>query len=197
MRFLGLGLVAALGLLQAGAGGAQELFNAGSIRGYDWTGFYGQAGFAVGEIEFDDTDSDASGGVTLSGGYRIFPWLSADGNFTYMGGGDVEINGNDLGEGSFFAFTFGPKVYPLGAFAPDAIPHFIQPYGLIGIGGGQFDIEDSNFDDESSFIARFILGIDLWATDQFGFFIEGGGHAASENDVDGVGVFSMGGQFRF
>ncbi len=185
--------------LAAGAASAQSVFNESAIRGYDWTGFYAQAGFAVGEINFDGPlDSDASGGVTLSAGYRVFPWLSAEGNFTYMGGGDVELNnGADLGEGSFFAFTFGPKFYPLGAFAPDAIPHFIQPYGLVGIGGGEFDIEDSTFDDESSFIARFILGIDLWATDNFGFFVEGGGHAASEDDVDGVGVFSMGGQFRF
>jgi hypothetical protein len=199
-HFASVGLMAALFILVAqpiaAQGGAPTK---SGVRGYEYTGVYGQFGVAVGEINFDlgDSDSDASGGFTMTGGYRFLPWLSAEANFTYLGGGDVEINNTNVGEGQFFAFTFGPKFYPLGAFKVEAIPERVQPYGLIGIGGGEFDIDDSGFDDESSFIARFILGIDFWATDHIGLFVEGGGHAASESDVDGVGIFTVGGQYRF
>ena len=46
-------------------------------------------------------------------------------------------------------------------------------------------------------MARFILGFDFWFTDHIGAFVEGGGFATSEDDVDGVGVFTVGGQYRF
>ena len=178
-----------------------QAFDESKIRGYDYTGAYGQFGVAVGEINFDfdgaDNDSDASGGFTLTGGYRFLPWLAAEGNFTYLGGGDVEFNNTDVGEGQFFAFTFGPKLYPLGFFKAEGIPHIFQPYALIGIGGGEFDIDDTSFDDESSFLSRFILGFDVWATDHIGLFVEGGGHVASDDDVEGVGIFTVGGQYRF
>lgn len=193
------GLLSALVLFLAPqlatAGG---LFDAKSIRGYDYTGVYGQFGVSVGEINFDHSDSDTSGGFTIGGGYRALPWLAADANFSYLGGGNVDAGSFNVGDGSFFAFTFGPKFYPLGLFKTDVVPDFIQPYGTIGIGGGEFDIDGhSGFHDRSSFIARFILGVDFWATDHFGFFVEGGGHAASEDDVQGVGLFTFGGQYRF
>jgi hypothetical protein len=191
-------LWAAIVLIQVGPLDAQaELFNERQIRGYDYTGAYGQFGVAVGEINFDHSSSDASGGFTLTGGYRFLPWLAAEGNFTYLGGGDVEVRNRNVGEADFFAFTFGPKIYPLGFFKVDAIPHFIQPYALVGIGGGEFDVDNTNLNHESSFVARFILGFDVWATDHIGFFVEGGGHAASEHDVEGVGLFTFGGQYRF
>ena len=197
------GLMATLLLLVAQPIAAQGGASKGSgVRGYEYTGAYGQLGVAVGQINFDldgagSADSDASGGFTMTGGYRFLPWLSAEANFTYLGGGDVEINDFNVGEGQFFAFTFGPKFYPLGMFKVDAIPEFIQPYGLVGIGGGEFEIDNTNFDHESSFIARFILGVDFWVTDHIGLFVEGGGHAASEDQVEGVGIFTVGGQYRF
>ena len=171
-------------------------------RGYDeYKGPYAQFGIAVGRVDYDDlgtfdVDSNASGGFTLAGGYRFLPWLSAEANFTYLGGGDVEVRNRNVGDGEFFAFTFGPKIYPLGALTTDAIPDIIQPYGLIQIGGGQFEIDDTSYE-EDSFIARFIIGFDVWMTDHVGFFVEGGGDAASEDDVDGVGIFTVGGQYRF
>ncbi|MBY0400179.1 porin family protein [Myxococcota bacterium] len=175
-----------------------QLFQESKIRGYDYKGAYGQFGASVGEINFDDSSSDASGGFTMTGGYRFLPWLSAEANFTYLGGGDVEVGNFDAGEGEFFAFTFGPKVYPLGLLKVEEIPHFVQPYALIGIGGGEFDIDGpAGVHDESAFVARFLLGFDVWATDHIGFFVEGGGHAASEDDVEGVGLFTVGGQYRF
>jgi hypothetical protein len=172
--------------------------NNNSIRGYDFSGPYAQFGVAIGQIDFDGPgiDNNASGGFTLTGGYRVAPWLSAEANFTYLGGGSVEAGPSDIGDGSFFAFTFGPKVYPLGALEVESIPDTIQPYGLIQMGGAQFDIENTSYP-RSAFVARFIIGIDFWVTDNVGFFVEGGGHATDEDDVDGVGIFTLGGQYRF
>jgi hypothetical protein len=175
---------------------AEQLFS-NNIRGNEYTGPYAQFGVAVGRIDFDgNVDSDASGGFTMTGGYRMLPWLSGEANFTFLGGGDVEIGNNNVGDGQFFAFTFGPKFYPLAALGADGVPKFFQPYGLVGIGGGRFEIDDTDYE-ESAFIARFIVGADVWATDHFGFFVEGGGHVTDEDDVDGVGIFTLGGQYRF
>lgn len=188
------GLLLALGLVSPAA--AEELFSS-NIRGNEYTGPYAQFGVAVGRIDFDGSaDSDASGGFTMTGGYRMLPWLAGEANFTFLGGGDVEVGNADVGDGQFFAFTFGPKFYPLGALDAKGIPKFFQPYGLIGIGGGQFEIDHTSYK-ESAFISRFIIGTDIWATDHIGFFVEGGGHVTDEDDVDGVGIFTFGGQYRF
>lgn len=169
-----------------------------SIRGYEYEGPYAQFGVSVGQIDFDGSniDNNASGGFTLTGGYRILPWLAGEANFTYLGGGSVERGSMDIGDGSFFAFTFGPKFFPLGAFKVEGVPDVLQPYALFGIGGGRFEIDNTNFE-KSAFIARFILGVDVWATDHLGFFVEGGGHVTDEDDVDGVGIFTVGAQYRF
>jgi len=168
------------------------------IQGYEYEGPYAQFGVAIGQIDFDgsNVDNNASGGFTMTGGYRFLPWISGEANFTYLGGGSVEVGRFDIGDGSFFAFTFGPKFYPLGALRVEELSDAFQPYGLIQIGGGRFEIDNTNFE-ESAFIARFIIGFDVWATDNLGFFVEGGGHATDEDDVDGVGIFTVGGQYRF
>ena len=196
-----LALAFAFALLATHSSAAQEQSgSSGSIRGYDYEGAYLQFGVALGQIDFDldniSEDNNASGGFTMTGGYRVLPWLAAEANFTYLGGGSVEAGSIDIGDGSFFAFTFGPKVYPLGAFKVDSIPETIQPYGLIQIGGGEFDIDNTS-GPKSAFVARFIIGFDLWATDNVGFFVEGGGHATDEDEVDGVGIFTVGAQYRF
>jgi hypothetical protein len=193
------GLIVALSLVMAHTSWAQtQTAKQKSVRGYEYEGFYAQFGVAIGQIDFDgnNVDNNASGGFTMTGGYRFLPWISGEANFTYLGGGSVEVGRFDVGDGSFFAFTFGPKFYPLGALRVEEIPDTIQPYGLIQIGGGRFEIDNTNFE-ESAFIARFIIGLDVWATDNLGFFVEGGGHATDEDDVDGVGIFTVGGQYRF
>jgi hypothetical protein len=177
------------------------LFTNDVIRGYEYQGPYAQFGVSVGRVDFDGSgvDSDASGGFTMTGGYRALPWLALEGNFSFLGGKDNVEVGPFEGDTEFWAFTFGPKVYPLGFFEGQVLPDALQPYGLIQIGGGQIEIDGpggSNFD-EDSFIARFIIGFDIWATDSLGFFVEGGGFAVEEDDVDGAGVFTIGGQFRF
>jgi hypothetical protein len=162
--------------------------------GYEYEGIYAQFGATIGVIEFDNRrDADAGGGFTLTGGYRLLSWLSGEANVTYVGGGNAEGPGGDA---SFYAFTFGPKFYPLGPVKDSPIPELIQPYGLVGLGGGEFKVDDTNYD-KTSFIARFLLGVDFWLSDHFGGFIEGGYHVAAESDVDGAGVFSFGGQIRF
>ena len=177
--------------------GQSRVLDESSIRGYEYTGPYAQFGITVGAIEFDGIDeTDAGGGFAMTGGYRILPWLSAEGNVTYMGGADLD---NSSADAEFFSFTFGPKIYPLGALEEQPLPELFQPYALIGIGGGEFEIDGlgGRSVEESTFIARFILGFDVWLTDHWGTFVEGGYHVAEDDDIDGAGVFTFGGQYRF
>lgn len=170
-------------------------FDEKAIRGYrEFEGFYAQFGASVGEIEFDGgNDVDAGGGFTMTGGYRLFPWLAAEANLSYLGGGEVDGTNQDA---DFFSVTVGPKLFPMGLLEEQPIPEFVQPYMLIGIGGGEYDVERTRFE-RSAFIARFIFGFDLWFTDHLGSFVEGGYHVAADDDVDGTGLFTIGGQYRF
>lgn len=175
-----------------------------SVRGYDYVGPYAQLGVTIGVIDFDGSpniDVEAGGGVSITGGFRFLSWLSGEANFTYVGGGDAEIGNTEIGEAEFFAFTFGPKFFPFAAIQQDVIPEFVQPYALVAIGGGEFEIDARNrFGgdvEESTFIARFIFGTDFWITDHIGAYVEGGYHAAADDDIDGAGVFTFGGQYRF
>lgn len=204
LMFMASGLAAGILLAPGLAAAEGKWFDESSIRGYEYTGPYMQLGAAIGRIDFDDrgsrnVDNDASGGFILTGGYRVLPWLAAEGNFTFLGGEqNVEV-GNIDRDSHFFAFTFGPKVYPLGAFETDAIPHFLQPYGLVQIGGGEIEVDGSGGTgfDRGTFVARFLLGFDVWASDHVGFFVEGGGHVIEDGRADGAGIFTVGGQYRF
>ena len=51
-------VLASLVVLSIGANA--QVFDESKIRGYDYTGAYGQFGVSVGEINFDDSSSDAS-----------------------------------------------------------------------------------------------------------------------------------------
>ena len=198
-------LLGALLALVASEASAQGWFNEASTPGYDFTGPYAQFGFAVGQINYDedefpvDVDSGASGGFILGGGYRIFPWLAADANFTFLAGEDNAEAGNLEGDAQTFAFTFGPKIYPFGLYPTEVIPDYVQPYGLIAIGGGEGEVDGPGAleSEEGSFVARFAVGFDIWANEHLGFFVEGGGFAVEEDTVEGIGVFSFGAQYRF
>jgi hypothetical protein len=178
---------------ESGSGSQSRLFNESTFQGYDaYKGFYAQFGASVGEIDLDGVDVDTGGGFTITGGYRILPWLSGEANFTYLGGGEIDGTNRDI---DYFSFTFGPKFYPLAFFDRQPIPEFIQPYGLVAIGGGEYDVESGP--DKSTFIARFIFGFDVWFTDHIGTFVEGGYHVADTSRVDGTGLFTIGAQYRF
>lgn len=204
-RLFGNGIIgivfSSLLVVVATAAGAQDQSNSGgkffdknSFQGYEaYKGAYGQFGISVGEIDLDNNvDVDTGGGFTITGGYRVLPWLSAEANFSFLGGGEIENTNRDV---DYFSFTFGPKLYPFGFLDEQPIPEFFQPYGLIAVGGGEYDVERG--DDESVFVARFIFGFDLWFTDHIGSFIEGGYHVADDDDIDGTGVFTFGAQYRF
>ena len=166
------------------------------LRGYaDFEGFYGQFGASVGEIELDGSPNvDAGGGFTMTAGYRFLPWLAGEANLSYLGGGEA---GNSNNDAEYFSVTVGPKIFPFGLLEDEQpLPEAFQPYALVAVGGGQYDISRSRFE-RSSFIARFILGFDVWITDNIGTFVEGGYHVAGEDDVDGTGIFTIGGQVRF
>jgi hypothetical protein len=171
------------------------IFDEDAIRGYrEFEGFYAQFGASVGEIEFDGgNDVDTGGGFTMTGGYRFFPWLAGEANLSYLGGGEVDGTNR---EADFFSVTFGPKLFPMGLVEEQPIPEYLQPYMLIAIGGGEYDVERTSFE-ESTFIARFIFGFDLWFTDHLGGFMEGGYHVAADDDIDGTGLFTIGAQYRF
>lgn len=178
---------------------AEPLFGTEDVRGYDdFTGPYAAFGIAIGRVDYDgNVDSEASGGFTLTGGYRFLSWLSGEAHFIFLGGNDnVEIGTADF-DSQGFAFTFGPKIYPLALMDDAPIPETIQPYATIGIGGGELEVDAPNQDAEDSFVARFIVGVDIWATDHMGLFVEGGGYAVEEDNVDGIGVFTFGAQYRF
>lgn len=194
----------ATSLLVAGAAAAEtRYFEASSQRGYSFEGPYAQLGVSIGviEVDFPRTDVDAGGGFTLTGGYRFLPWLSAEANFSYVGGGDLEFRRREIGDAEYFSFTFGPKSYPFGAVpeSDQPIPGFIQPYALLQIGGGEVELDPDRggTTERSAFIARFLFGVDLWMTDRVGAFIEGGYHLAADDDIDGTGLFTFGGQYRF
>ena len=174
---------------------SRGLFDEKAMRGYrEFEGFYAQFGASVGEIEFDGgADVDAGGGFTMTGGYRFLPWLAGEANVSYLGGGEVDGTNR---EADFFSVTFGPKLFPMGLLEEQPIPEYLQPYALIGIGGGEYDVERTGFE-ESTFIARFIVGFDLWFTDHLGSFVEGGYHVAADGDIDGTGLFTIGAQYRF
>lgn len=170
-----------------------RLFNASTFEGYDaYKGFYAQFGIAVGEVDLDGTDVDTGGGFTMTGGYRLLSWMSFEGNFTFLGGGEIDGTNNDV---DYFAFTFGPKIYPLGFFDEQPMTEFLQPYALLAIGGGEYDFEGGS--DKSTFVTRFIFGFDLWFTNHIGGFIEGGYHVSDRSNIDGTGIFTFGGQYRF
>ncbi len=177
--------------------------------GYDYTGIYVQFGVSVGEIDpdevgpppFEADDVDTGGGFTMTGGYRVFPWLAAEANLSYLGGGDTD--GPVFDDAAFFSVTIGPKFFPLGLLDEDdqPLPESFQPYALVGIGGGEYEFEVNGSSrlqsEDSTFIARFIFGFDFWATDHIGAFMEGGYHVASEDDINGTGLFTVGAQYRF
>lgn len=199
----GIALLALLGILLTGGSAlaAEPLFGDGEVRGYDeFTGPYAAFGIAIGRVDYDDVagrsvDSEASGGFTLTGGYRFNSWVSGEAHFIFLGGNDNVEFRNREADSEGFAFTFGPKLYPMALLDESPIPETVQPYFTIGIGGGEIEID--GLDEEDSFVARFILGFDIWATDNIGFFVEGGGYAVEEDAVDGIGVFTFGGQYRF
>lgn len=164
--------------------------------GYGYVGPYIQGALSIGRIDFDGgIDSEASGGFGLTAGYRALPWISGEAHFQLLGG----IDNVDVGPGErdslFWGFTFGPKVYPFAVIEDSGLPDALQPYAFVGIGGGEIDIDGGG--EESAFIGRFILGFDYWLDEHLGVFVEGGGFAFDDDDVDGVGVFSVGGSYRF
>ena len=200
---LSLGLAAATtaGAQTADSWSSEGTSTRSSQQDDGWIGPYVRFGVGVGGIDFDDKidgadiDSGASGGFNLSGGYRAMPWLAVEGDLTLLGGqNNVEVNDNNDEDSEFWAVTIGPKLYPLGLIDSENIPDTIQPYAFVGIGGGEFEIDDA---EKKTFAARFILGLDVWIDEQFGLYVEGGGFATDDDDLGGAGLVSVGGLVRF
>ena len=201
---------AALLLTALPAAAQINIFNNSQIRGYDeFRGPYAQFGVSIGQIELDKVgtqrfESDVGGGFTMGGGFRWNSWLALEANLSYIGGGDTDAkvgrNGVNVGTSEAFAITFGPKLYFLGALPELPIPELFQPYFLVGIGGGEYENNGKNRgqdEERSSFVARFKGGFDVWVTDNIGIFAEGGYQVWDDESVDGIGLGTFGGQYRF
>jgi len=182
-------------LLLAHAAAAQSTNDARNDE-YGYVGPYIQGALSIGRIDFDGgIDSEASGGFGLTAGYRALPWISGEAHFQLLGGVDNTDVGPSDRDSLFWGFTFGPKIYPFAVIEDSGLPDALQPYAFVGIGGGEIDVDGAG--EDSAFIGRFILGFDYWLDDHLGVFVEGGGFAFDDDDLDGVGVFSVGGSYRF
>lgn len=164
-------------------------------------GPYVKAGVNIGEPDLDagGVDAEVGGGVSVGGGYFFTPWIAAQLDFDYLGGSDLEVGSNDVGEADYWAITVNTKGYPMAAIQPENYPNWLQPYALFGIGGGEFETELNNANDveDGTFIARFGLGTDFLVHENIGTYVEGGYHVASEDRLDGVGIFTLGAFYRF
>jgi hypothetical protein len=166
----------------------------------DLTGFYVNLGANIGAPEFDGPlDGEVGGGVAFGGGYRVTPWLAAELEFDLLAGSDVEVGGSDVGDAQYWAITANVKGYPFSAFEKDVIPAWIQPYARFGMGGGEIEVDFDGLGEEEdgTFVARFGGGIDFLIHRHWGAYVDGGFHVASEDDLDGVGIFTVGAFYRF
>jgi len=167
----------------------------------DQTGAYLNLGANIGAPDFDfaGVDGKVGGGVAFGAGYRMTKWLAAELEFDLLAGSDVKVNGSKIGDAQYWAITGNVKAYPFQAFETDVIPAWIQPYGRFGMGGGEIEIDFDNAGtrDQGTFVARFGGGIDFLLDRHWALYMDGGYHATSEDDLDGVGIFTLGAFYRF
>lgn len=174
------------GALAAGGGG-----QAAGTKYEAAKGFYLQGGFAV--VKTNLGAGKASLGVDVAGGYRFLPWLGAD--------ADVYFAARDLGGGQKprqFGVTFNGKIYPIGLLAPKTLD-FLQPYVVMGLGGGNYRIKDAG--GTGTFIFRLGAGVDLMITRHIGLYTDASLNATPGFKGSGkggaTGVYSLGGKFVF
>jgi hypothetical protein len=198
----------------------------------------GNPGWTLGDLNGFSEQSDSSNvyGGAISGGYRFFPWLAAEAEFQYLAGGEWEMTvGWDLepkstfgsygtlkGDFSLMTFLASAKVYPMALLARDAIPERIQPYVVVGIGGGLNTLDNvrgntdtrpgGNFNQtmlaienyvqdaegsEGAFIARFGGGVDLMLNEGWGAYVDGGYFTNNRDYLEGYGAVRVGVIYRF
>ena len=124
----------------------------------------------------------------MRGGYRAMPRLAGEVLFQYTTGFAVRDRNTSFDD-NFDAWTLtaNAKAYPLLGR--------VQPYATAGVGGLVFNHKKG---DDSSFVARLGLGVDLYLSDnfvldtEFGYLFPSG----SLSDYQ-FATFSLGAQWRF
>jgi len=167
---------------------------------YDFTGPYARGSFALGWANTDVSGVNVTTmvGFGMAGGYRATPWLGVDGEFVYTGAGDIEENGTDVADARVLGFTLNARGYPLAEFGKDLLPKNIQPYGVLGMGGGSAKATSGSSNlSEGSFLFRFGGGLDYLFNDDWGAFFDISYFVTTEDTVVGTGIMQFGVLYRF
>lgn len=149
---------------------------------------YGFQQFDFSDIEDDiekmvpfqvDLDADNSPGFDLRIGSRVHPYAAVEAQVQHFFGGDIDSKvsnlygyvKNTVAEYSATAWTVNLKGY---AMRPEEA---FQPYGLIGIGIVNVDIDNKDgynvFDEDTTeTMMKFGAGFDVKATEQLFLFLE-------------------------
>lgn len=146
---------------------------------YSRKGFYLTAqGYYALEFFDDDHVADRTSGGNVhfkdfpgasgSFGWRFHPRFSAEIQGDWIRPATVELGSADVGNVEGTIFTLNGKVY--------ALTGRIQPYGLVGIGGGWINLQDTatqvSFSKEGGgFAARFGAGSDFYLSHAFGLTV--------------------------
>ena len=132
---------------------------------YSRDGFYAGAAVTGNLSDFDDVEdadlgsSDYTAGIALRGGFRFLDRFALEVGYDYSD--DFEFD-NDI-DVSLQAFTVNGKFYPLtGRF---------QPYGLVGAGLLDGEINEVDFDETSTFY-RAGIGIEAYIVRWLPVFFE-------------------------
>jgi len=172
----------------------------------DGLGPYVRGGIAFGWANVDDefvgfsVSNGVNVGFEIGGGYRFHPALAADGEFFFVTGGDVEVTGVTVpgAETQAYGFTANVRAYPL-HFAADDATGLLQPYVVVGIGGGSGEATGVGpfSGSEGTFLARFGGGLDVMFTDRLGAYADGSYYITTKDVIGGVGKISAGGVLKF
>ncbi|MFP6638741.1 MAG: porin family protein [Myxococcota bacterium] len=171
----------------------------------DSRGLYGGMTISLGWNKWASVsgiDSDTMTGFSFMAGYRFSPWFGGDVGFTWTGGGNVTAPDLEGGHSaSVLAVGLAAKFYPL-VRVSKKIPEWIQPYVTFGIGSGiaeQTPGGSTAFGSESQsvFLARFGAGGELMLTQNWGAVMDISYYASTSGALEGIGIFRLGGIFRF
>ena len=190
-------LVLAVLVVSTGAARAQD---------GDGLGLFVRGGVALGWANVDENfvganvENGVNAGFDVAGGYRFSPALAAEAEFFYVTGGEVIVNTFTVpgAETSAYAFLFNGKVYPL-MFSADDATGLLQPYAVVGIGGGSGEVTNVGglSGSEGTFLAKFGGGLDLMLTNNLGAYAEGAYLITTKDVITGNGLIHFGGIVKF
>lgn len=132
------------------------------------SGYWYLGAGALVSFENFDCDADEAWGYEVRAGRRINDMFAVEAEWEHPvsdfdDSTKADGFGRLRGDVEVFNVTANGKLYPItGTF---------QPYALVGAGYGQADLPH---DDNGGFVARFGIGLDILATDNFGIATEVG-----------------------